>query len=105
MSEPRIRKHGRYQKLRSFQAVQLVYDVTIRFWDRHIDKRIRNHDQMACAPKPWRRRIQAAMSGVQNIAKGGTGSGKATGTTGREWPVNHLPRRTATTTSNTPRRC
>jgi four helix bundle suffix protein len=60
-----IPKHGGYRKLKSFQIAQLVYDVTIRFCDRYIDKRSRTHDQM----------VQAARSGVQNIAEGSKASG------------------------------
>lgn len=55
-----IPKHGGYRKLKSFQIAQLCYDVTVRFCDRYIDKRSRTHDQM----------VQAARSGVQNIAEG-----------------------------------
>jgi len=58
--EPLIPKHGGYRKLKSFQLAQLVYDVTVRFCDRYIDRRSRTHDQM----------VQAARSGVQNIAEG-----------------------------------
>ena len=58
--EPLIPKHGGYRKLKSFQIAQLVYDVTVRFCDRYIDKKSRTHDQM----------VQAARSGVQNIAEG-----------------------------------
>jgi four helix bundle suffix protein len=65
MSEPLIPKHGGYRKLRSFQVAQLVYDVTVRFCDHYIDKRSRTHDQM----------VQAARSGVQNIAEGSLASG------------------------------
>jgi four helix bundle suffix protein len=43
----------------------LVYDVTVRFCDRYINKRSRTHDQM----------VQAARSGVQNIAEGSQASG------------------------------
>jgi len=43
----------------------LVYDVTVRFCDRYIDRRSRTHDQM----------VQAARSGVQNIAEGSQASG------------------------------
>ena len=57
--------HGGYRKLRSFQVAQLVYDVTVRFCDRYIEKRSRTHDQM----------VQAARSGVQNIAEGSLASG------------------------------
>ena len=67
MSEPEklIPKHGGYRKLKSFQVAQLAYDVTVRFCDRYIEKRSRTHDQM----------VQAARSGVQNIAEGSQASG------------------------------
>lgn len=67
MTEPEslLPKHGGYRKLKSFQLAQLVYDVTVRFCDRYIDKRSRTHDQM----------VQAARSGVQNIAEGSQVSG------------------------------
>src|SRR4030043_409920 len=63
--EPLIPKHGGYRKLKSFQIAQLVYDVTVRFCNRYINKRSRTHDQM----------VQAARSGVQNIAEGSQASG------------------------------
>ncbi|MCD6334784.1 MAG: four helix bundle suffix domain-containing protein [Candidatus Latescibacteria bacterium] len=63
--EPLIPKHGGYRKLKSFQVAQLVFDVTVRFCDRYIDKYSRTHDQM----------VQAARSGVQNIAEGSQASG------------------------------
>lgn len=63
--EPLIPKHGGYRKLKSFQVAQLVYDVTVRFCDKYIDQRSRTHDQM----------VQAARSGVQNIAEGSVASG------------------------------
>ena len=67
MSEPEklIPLHGGYRKLKSFQVAQLAYDVTVRFCDRYIEKRSRTHDQM----------VQAARSGVQNIAEGSQASG------------------------------
>lgn len=55
-----IPKHGGYRKLKSFQVAQLCYDVTVRFCDRYISLKSRTHDQM----------VQAARSGVQNIAEG-----------------------------------
>lgn len=63
--EKLIPPHGGYRKLKSFQVAQLAYDVTVRFCDRYIDKRSRTHDQM----------VQAARSGVQNIAEGSQASG------------------------------
>ncbi|MBK9214969.1 MAG: four helix bundle protein [Chloracidobacterium sp.] len=67
MAEPEklIPKHGGYRRLKGFQVAQLVYDVTVRFCDRYIDTRSRAHDQM----------VQAARSGVQNIAEGSQASG------------------------------
>lgn len=62
--ETLIAKHGGYRKLKSFQVAQLAYDVTVRFCDKYIDRRSRTHDQM----------VQAARSGVQNIAEGSQAS-------------------------------
>lgn len=58
--EKLIPKHGGYRKLKSFQIARLVYDLTVRFCDKYISKFSRTHDQM----------VQAARSGVQNIAEG-----------------------------------
>jgi len=59
-----IPPYGGYRRLRSFQYAQLVYDATVTFCNRFVDKRSRTHDQM----------IQAARSGVQNIAEGSMAS-------------------------------
>ena len=59
-----IPKHGGYRHLKSFQVAQLVYDVTVRFCDRYVDRFSRTRDQM----------VQAARSGVQNIAEGSEAS-------------------------------
>ncbi len=56
--------HGGYRKLRSFQTTELIYDGTVIFCDRFIEKRSRTHDQM----------VQAARSGRQNIAEGSMAS-------------------------------
>jgi len=64
-AEKLIPLHGGYRKLKSFQVAQLVYDVTVRFCERYIDRKSRTHDQM----------VQAARSGVQNIAEGSHASG------------------------------
>lgn len=60
-----IPTHGGYRNLKSFQLAQLIYDITVRFCGRYIDKKSRTHDQM----------VQAARSGVQNIAEGSQASG------------------------------
>jgi len=59
-----IPKHGGYRKLKSFQVSQLAYDVTVLFVQRYVDKFSRTRDQM----------VQAARSGVQNIAEGSQAS-------------------------------
>lgn len=62
---PLVPKHGGYRNLKTFQLAQLIYDLTVRFCDRYISPRSRTHDQM----------VQAARSGVQNIAEGSQASG------------------------------
>ena len=52
--------HGGYARLRSYKVAEAVYDATVVFCDRFIDKRSRTHDQM----------VQAARSGVRNISEG-----------------------------------
>lgn len=52
--------HGGYEKLRSYKVAETVYDATVVFCDRFVDKRSRTHDQM----------VQAARSGVRNISEG-----------------------------------
>jgi four helix bundle suffix protein len=64
-SEKLIPLHGGYRKLKSFQIAQLVYDVTVRFCERYVDRFSRSRDQM----------VQAARSGAQNIAEGSQASG------------------------------
>ena len=63
-SSRRLRPSGGYRTLRSFQVATLVYDATVSFCDRFIDKRSRTHDQM----------VQAAHSGQKNIAEGSRAS-------------------------------
>ena len=63
--EPLIPKHGGYRRLKSFRMAQLVYDVTVRFCALYVDRFSRTRDQM----------VQAARSGVQNIAEGSQASG------------------------------
>lgn len=62
--EELIGKHGGYARLKSFQVAQLVYDVTVRFCERYVNRFSRTKDQM----------VQAARSGVQNIAEGSQAS-------------------------------
>ncbi len=56
----RLRPSGGYRELRSFQVTTVIYDWTVSFCDRFVDKRSRTRDQM----------VQAARSGRQNIAEG-----------------------------------
>jgi four helix bundle suffix protein len=62
--EKLLPKHSGYRKLKSFQVARLVYDITVRFCQRYIDHFSRTCDQM----------VQAARSGVQNIAEGSAAS-------------------------------
>ncbi len=60
-----IPPHGGYRELQSYKTAEIVYDATVVFCDRFIDRRSRTHDQM----------VQAARSGKQNIAEGSMASG------------------------------
>lgn len=59
-----LRPSGGYRQLRSFQVTTVIYDATVAFCDRFVDKRSRTVDQM----------VQAARSGRQNIAEGSRAS-------------------------------
>jgi len=60
-----IPPHGRYEDLLSFRKARIVYDATVQFTQRFLEKRDRTVDQM----------IQAARSGKQNILEGCMASG------------------------------
>src|SRR6186713_438303 len=60
-----IPPHGGYENLLAYRKSEIIYDATVRFCDRFIDKRSRTHDQM----------VQAARSGNKNIAEGSQISG------------------------------
>lgn len=59
-----LSKHGGYRNLKSFQVSQLIYDITVLFVEKYVDRFSRTQDQM----------VQAARSGVQNIAEGSVAS-------------------------------
>lgn len=65
MAEGFIPPHGGYQDLLAYQKALVVYDATLHFCNRFVDKKSRTHDQM----------VQAARSGKQNILKGSEASG------------------------------
>lgn len=60
-----ISPHGGYRSLKSYQNAEIVYDATVMFCQRFIDRQSRTRDQM----------VQAARSGKQNIAEGSQVSG------------------------------
>lgn len=61
----KLRKSGGYRSLASFQTSTLIYDATVYFCEKFVDRRSRTVDQM----------VQAARSGRQNIAEGSRLSG------------------------------
>jgi four helix bundle suffix protein len=65
MTQSFIPPHGGYAKLLSFQKAQIVFDATVHFCNRFLEKRDRTRDQM----------VQAARSGKQNIIEGSLASG------------------------------
>ena len=59
---------GGYRKLKSFQLARLIYDITFHFAEQYIPANSRTRDQM----------VQAARSGVQNIAEGSVDAATST---------------------------
>lgn len=57
-------RSGGYRNLKSFHLAQLCFDITVRFVELYIPAKSRTVDQM----------VQAARSGVQNIAEGSVAS-------------------------------
>jgi len=57
--------HGGYENLLSYRKARIIYDATMEFCERFIDRHDRTRDQM----------IQAARSGKQNIVEGSLASG------------------------------
>jgi len=65
MPEHFIPPHAGYENLLSFQKARIVYDGTVCFCSRFLDRRDRTLDQM----------VQAARSGKQNILEASQASG------------------------------
>ncbi|MDO9289868.1 MAG: hypothetical protein Q7T83_13875 [Thermodesulfovibrionales bacterium] len=53
-----IPPHGGYRNLKSYQTAEIVYDATVVFCNRFIDKRSRTHDQMVQAARSQARRTR-----------------------------------------------
>ena len=66
--EPLLLPSDGYKELKSFQLAQLVYDITVHFAELYIPRESRTRDQM----------VQAARSGVQNIAEGSVDAATST---------------------------
>ena len=60
-----IPTHGGYRNLKSYCTSEIIYDATVVFCERFIDRYSRTVDQM----------VQATRSGKQNIAEGSMASG------------------------------
>jgi four helix bundle suffix protein len=65
LAEGFIPPHGGYEKLLAYHKALVVYDATVYWCDRFLDRYDRTRDQM----------IQAARSGKQNILEGSEASG------------------------------
>jgi len=65
-----IPPYGGYEELISFQKARIVYDGTVWFCHRYLERRDRTNDQM----------VQAARSGKQNILEGSQASGTSKAT-------------------------
>ncbi|HUS90384.1 MAG TPA: four helix bundle protein, partial [Phycisphaerae bacterium] len=64
MDQGFIPPHGGYRDLLSYRKAEIIYDATVRFCERFLNRRDRTVDQM----------VQAARSGKQNIVEGSMAS-------------------------------
>lgn len=60
-----IPKYGGYRGLVVYRIAEIIYDFTFRFCNKYVKNQGRTYDQM----------VQAARSGMQNIAEGSVDSG------------------------------
>lgn len=65
MSHGFIPKHGGYRNLVAYRIAEIIDDFTFRFCNKYVKNQGRTHDQL----------VQAARSGMQNIAEGSVDSG------------------------------
>ncbi len=71
-----IPAHGGYRQLKSYQTAEIIYDATVAFCDRFIDRRSRTHDQMVQAARRFvvcpsghhRKRLTASLQASQASA-------------------------------------
>jgi four helix bundle suffix protein len=77
MPEGFIPPHGGYRKLFAFQRAEVVYDATVRFCGRFLDRRDRTTDQMIQAARSGKQTGSEADTAVrrQNIIEGSVASG------------------------------
>jgi four helix bundle protein len=65
MTQSFLPPHGGYRRLLTYRKAEIIFDATVNFCRRFVDRRSRTTDQM----------IQAARSGKQNIAEASMASG------------------------------
>lgn len=70
MAEGFIPPHGGYAKLASYRKAVIIYDGTVQFCERFLERGDRTWDQM----------VQAARSGKQNIVEGSMAAGTSSAT-------------------------
>lgn len=65
--------HGGYRKLKSYQMAEIIYDGTVEFCQRHVDRTYRTN--RTYRSRTSEQMVQAARSGKQNIAEASQASG------------------------------
>ena len=68
--------HGGYRSLKSYQAAEIIYDLTVEFCRRYVDHlSSSSYESYRSFSRMSDQMIQAARSGKQNIAEGSQDSG------------------------------
>lgn len=67
--------HGGYRQLASYQMTTIIYDLTVIFCQKFVDRTYKTNKSYKFYSRMSDQMIQAARSGKQNIAEGSLASG------------------------------
>jgi hypothetical protein len=67
MPEQFIPPHGGYESLLSFQKARIIYDATVWFCGRYLERRDRTNDQMIQAARSGETKYFGRECGIRNI--------------------------------------
>lgn len=70
-----MQPHGGYRSLKSYQASEIIYDLTVEFCNKYVHTTYGSNKSYKTYSRTHDQMVQAARSGKQNIAEGSSASG------------------------------